>query len=63
MAAPRVLFIGPGFWLRAGLFLEPRGVTYLISAIFLIYIGLDVLKILLSSPFEIYISDFLFVQI
>ena len=41
MAAPRVLFIGPGFWLRAGLFLQPRGVRYLINAIFLIYIGLD----------------------
>ena len=61
MAAPRVLFIGPGFWLRAGLFLQPRGVRYLISAIFLIYIGLDFLKILLFSPIEIYISDFLFV--
>ncbi len=61
MAAPRVLFIGPGFWLRAGLFLQPRGVRYLISAIFLIYIGLDFLKILHFSPIEIYISDFLFV--
>ena len=50
MAAPRVLFIRPGFWLRAGLFLQPRGVRYLISAIFLIYIGLDFLKILLFSP-------------
>ena len=28
MAAPRVLFIGPGFWLRAGLFLQPRGVIF-----------------------------------
>ena len=41
MAAPRVLFIGPGFWLWAGLFLQPRVVRYLINAIFLIYIGLD----------------------
>ena len=41
MGAPRVLFIGPGFWLRAGLFLQPRGVRYLINAIFLIYIGLQ----------------------
>ena len=63
MGAPRVLFIGPGFWLWAGLFLQPRGVRYLINAIFLIYIGLDFLKILLPSPIEIYISDFLFVQI
>ena len=59
MAAPRVLFIGPGLW--AGLFLQPRGVRYLIGAIFLIYTGLDFLKILLFSPIEIYISDFLFV--
>ena len=60
MAAPRVLFIGPGFSLRAGLFLQPRGITYLINAFFFfwIYIGLDFLKILLSSPFETYISDF-----
>ena len=50
MAAPRVLFIGPGFWLWACLFLQPRGVRYLINAIFLIYIGLDFLKILLFSP-------------
>ena len=62
MAAPRVLFIRPGFWLRAGLFLQPRGVRYLINAIFLIYIGLDFLKILFFfSPIEICISDFLFV--
>ena len=58
MAAPRVLFIGPGFLLRAGLFLQPRGVTFNQCFFFLIYIGLDFLKILLSSPFETYISDF-----
>ena len=50
MAAPRVLFIRPGFWLQAGLFLQLKGVRYLINAIFLIYIGLDFLKILLFFP-------------
>ncbi len=58
MAAPRVLFIGPGFWLRAGLFLQPRGVRYLINAIFLIYIGLDFFLKIFFPPIEIYISDF-----
>ena len=62
MAAPKVLFIRPGFWLRAGLFLQPRGVRYLINTIFLIYIGQDQMDlyrtIFLFCPIEIYISDF-----
>ena len=64
MAAPRVLFIGPWFWLREGLFLQPRGVIYLTNAIFYLHWSGPFKDF---SPTEIYISDFFllifFVQI